>query len=403
MKIVVIGQGYVGLPLAMAFAEAGHNVIGLDKSQNLVHALNSGVSHVEDVPNQRIKDAILSKKYEATSDEVSLKDCDVAIIAVPTPLDEDRNPDISYVEAASHAIGQNIQKPILVVNESTSYPGTLRDVIARIVEDQSQVLDCNFAVSPERVDPGNKVWKISNTPRLIAGLTPHATKLVKDLYGSICSELIVVDKPEVAEVAKLFENTFRQVNIALVNELALITQTLSIAVNDVLEAANTKPYGFMRFNPSLGVGGHCIPVDPSYLAYSAKTNGIEPKFINLANEINLSMPSEVVKRIKKDFGGSLKNLKVLICGISYKSDISDLRESPSIELRQLLISEGALVSWHDPLVGQYEKQTSHTPKAAEFDISIIAQLHSVMNLESIRNSSKYIFDCTGKVEGANTF
>ena len=385
MQIVIIGQGYVGLPLAMAFTEAGHNVFGLDKSKTLVDSLNLGISHVEDISGEKLIQAIEQSKYHATTNEKILSGCDVAIIAVPTPLDENRNPDLTYVEAASRAIGKNIKKAILVVNESTSFPGTLRSVISTIVEQESNLIGCEYAISPERVDPGNKKWKISNTPRLISGLTESATNKATQLYGSICEKLIIVSTPEVAEFAKLFENTFRQVNIALVNELALITQTMGISAYEVLDASNTKPYGFMKFIPGLGVGGHCIPVDPSYLAHIAEKNGIEPKFINLANELNLSMPSQVIKRIKGDFEGSLNERKILICGLSYKTDISDLRESPSIELYHQLIKEGANVKWLDPLVAKYGDEFSHEPAPFEFDITIVAQLHSEMNLETIKN------------------
>ena len=283
MKIGIVGQGYVGLPLAMAFCDAGIQVVGFDLDVEKTNSLNNGISHVEDISNESLKKSIASGHYKATSDAKELATITVAIIAVPTPLDADRNPDLKYLMSASEILGKNLQSQTLIINESTSYPGTLRNLIAETVtKASSKDLKHYLAISPERVDPGNQKWSIRTTPRIYAGLTAESSKLTRNVYSLICDNLIEVSSPEVAEAAKLFENTFRQVNIALVNELALIMRAMDVSVNEVIEAASSKPYGFMKFLPSVGVGGHCIPVDPTYLAYVAKKSGVEPRFIELA-------------------------------------------------------------------------------------------------------------------------
>ena len=402
MKIAIIGQGYVGLPLAMAATEAGYKVLGFDLNSDLVNDLNSGSSHVEDVLDSSLKKQIATKSYSASSNPSDLIGSEIVIIAVPTPLNGDREPDLSYVKSAANTIGANLKLPALIINESTSHPGTLRNVIAiEVAKSSSGKIEHFFAVSPERVDPGNKTWGIKKTPRILAGLTPKATELARNFYSNFCEELVEVSTPEVAETAKLFENKFRQVNIALVNELALITRSLGISVNEVIEAAATKPYGFMKFSPGIGVGGHCIPVDPSYLAFTAKEAGIEPRFIELANEVNLEMPREIANRIKKENGASLKGKKVLVCGLSYKPNIADIRESPSITLIAELKKEGAIVSWHDPLVKVWGSRSTVEPAESAFEITVVAVLHDAMDSTKILKSAKYVFDCTGKTTASN--
>jgi UDP-N-acetyl-D-glucosamine dehydrogenase len=402
MKIAIIGQGYVGLPLAMAATEAGYEVIGFDKNADLVDNLNSGSSHVEDVLDSSLKKQLATKSYLASSNPPDLIGSEIVIIAVPTPLNGDREPDLSYVISAANTIGANLNSPALIINESTSHPGTLRNVIAiEVAKSSSSEIKHFFAVSPERVDPGNKFWNVKKTPRILAGLTPEATELARNFYSSFCDELVEVSVPEVAETAKLFENTFRQVNIALVNELALITRSIGISVNEVIEAAATKPYGFMKFNPGIGVGGHCIPVDPSYLAFTAKEAGIEPRFIELANQVNLQMPREITNRIKKENGASLKGKKVLVCGLSYKPNIADVRESPSITLIGELKKEGAIVFWHDPLVKDWGGSFTVEPVEGAFEITVVALLHDAMDSNKILKSAKYVFDCTGKTSASN--
>lgn len=402
MKVVIVGQGYVGLPLAMSICAAGHEVIGFDLNSKIVTDLNSGISHIEDIDSIVLKKWISSGKYRATSNLADFSESEIAIIAVPTPLNEKREPDLKYVISASETLGKFLAKPTLIINESTSYPGTLRDVIApTVLKNSSASLNHLFAISPERVDPGNKDWRIANTPRIFAGLTEESTKLTKTFYSGFCSELIEVSSPEIAESAKLFENTFRQVNIALVNELALITRGIGISVNEVIDAASSKPYGFMKFNPSIGVGGHCIPVDPSYLAHIAKSIGIEPRFIELANEVNLQMPREIVKRIKAENGGTLKGKKILVCGVAYKPNVADTRETPTAILIEELEKEGAKISWHDPLVQSWLGSESIEIRDEIFDVTIVAVLHDIMDKSKIATTSKYLFDCTGKIPGGH--
>jgi UDP-N-acetyl-D-glucosamine dehydrogenase len=402
MKVAIIGQGYVGLPLAIAATKAGHEVIGFDLDSELVTTLNSGRSHVEDILHSELQLALKSKLYFASSNPTNIAGSQIIIIAVPTPLGPKRNPDLSYVISASQIIGANLISPALIINESTSHPGTLREVIAKeVLKSSSGNIQHLFAVSPERVDPGNKVWNVKSTPRIFAGLTPEAAGLTREFYSSFCEELVEVSTPEVAETAKLFENTFRQVNIALVNELALITRAIGISVNEVIEAASSKPYGFMKFSPGIGVGGHCIPVDPSYLAFSARKVGVKPRFIELANEVNLEMPGEIVSRIKKENSASLKSKKILVCGLSYKPNVADIRESPSAILIEELEKEGAIVSWHDPLVRSWKKSNSVDLVDNSFDITVVAMLHDSMDKNKILKSADYVFDCTGKTSAKN--
>ena len=403
MKVVIVGQGYVGLPLAIAAATNGHEVLGFDLNENLVNSLNKGHSHVEDIDSGELSNLISIGKYQASYSAKDLNECDIAIIAVPTPLDENRKPDLSFIRKAAKLLGENLTKNALVINESTSYPGTLRNVIAKDIQALAPAGVVHlYAISPERVDPGNENWKIENTPRLFSGLTKEASSKTREFYGSFCKNLIEVDTPEIAEAAKLFENTFRQVNIALVNEFALIMRAMDIPVHKVLDAASSKPYGFMKFNPGIGVGGHCIPVDPSYLAYSAESVGVTPRFINLANTVNLEMPKSIVERISRELEGGLKGKSVLICGVAYKPNISDTRESPAEILFSELESAGAVVSWHDPLVENWNGSGSPSLSRGNFDVSIITVLHDAMDETEIRRSAKLVFDCTGKVVGLPT-
>ncbi len=380
MKISVIGQGYVGLSLAVSAAKVGHQVIGFDINQNLISNLKEQESHVEGIELAGIEN------YIPTNNADDLINSDIVIIAVPTPLDSSRHPDLSFLISACEIISSNVKKQALIINESTSFPGTLRDLISKNIED-STGLNHLYAASPERVDPGNLLWNQKNTPRLVAGLNDEATEKAVDFYSSFCDHVVKVSSPEIAEAAKLFENTFRQVNIAMVNELAQISHGLDINVREVLDAAATKPFGFMKFNPSLGVGGHCIPVDPSYLSFAAENAGIDASFIELANEINLEMPSYVANRISNDVGG-LNGKKVLVAGLSYKANVADLRESPSLLLIDALEVLGADVIKHDPLV-------ANTSPIVTCDVAILAVAHDSINKEALINSAPYIFDCTG--------
>jgi UDP-N-acetyl-D-glucosamine dehydrogenase len=401
MKVVVVGQGYVGLPIAMAASGAGHEVFGYDLNLDLIANLQSGISHIEDIDSSTLKKSLDSGNYKPVTDPRFFSECEVAIIAVPTPLNSNREPDISYIEKAAATLGTYLSKSALIINESTSYPGTLRNVIKPKVEESAPLgIEHIFAISPERVDPGNKNWGIGNTPRLISGLSESTLKKAKEFYSSFCSNLIETSSPEVAETAKLFENTFRQVNIALVNELSQITHALNINVHEVISAASTKPYGFMEFRPGLGVGGHCIPVDPTYLAFASDLVSVEAKFIRLANEVNINMPLKVVERIKEDNGENLSQKRILIVGMAYKSDISDTRESPSIRLLDLIREESNDVFWHDPLVGEFRGEKSFNDLDSKFDIIVVGILHSSMDHQKFLKSSKYVLDCTGKIKNA---
>jgi len=377
MKIAIIGQGYVGRSIAEASVGAGHSVKGFDTNSEVISSLK------------------ISGDFKGTTDASLISDAEVIVIAVPTPLDSARKPDLSAVHAASKTIIEQVKSPVLVINESTSYPGTLRNEIAAVIEKESG-LGHLYASSPERVDPGNKNWSQRNTPRLLAGLTPEATTLARKFYSSFCDQIIEVSTPEVAESAKLFENTFRQVNIALVNEFAQISDALDIPTREVLDAAATKPFGFMSFQPGPGVGGHCIPVDPSYLAYVAENVGVPAEFIKRANQVNLGMPAYVVSRVAKDIG-SLKGKKVVVIGVSYKANVSDTREAPASLVIDELKRQGAEVSWHDQVVGKWNGQSSSELKG--FDIAIVVTKHDAVSESLIKASAPYVFDCTGSIKG----
>jgi UDP-N-acetyl-D-glucosamine dehydrogenase len=394
MRVAIIGQGYVGLTIAVGAAGAGHSVIGFDVNESLVAALNAGTSHIEGVSDKELAAFIASGTYKASTEAAVIEGCDVIVIAVPTPLDDARNPDLSYVHAAADLIAKNVKSPSLIINESTSYPGTLRNEIAARITG----VDHLYASSPERVDPGNTEWGTKNTPRLIGGLTPAAVAKAKEFYATFCDTIIEVSSPEVAEAAKIFENTFRQVNIALVNEFAQIADALGISGREVLDAAATKPYGFMEFNPGPGVGGHCIPVDPSYLAHVANQVGVPATFIKRANEVNLAMPAYVVKRVIAGSGGSIKGKKVVVVGVSYKSNVADTRETPAAAVIDLLREQGATVTWHDDLVGTWRGESSSPIAGA--DIAVVVTKHDGVNLAAI-NACWYVFDCTGTIAGVD--
>jgi UDP-N-acetyl-D-glucosamine dehydrogenase len=377
MKIAIIGLGYVGRSIAQAAVGAGHSVVGFDTNSDVISSFS------------------ISGDFKGTTDASLFESTEVVVIAVPTPLDGARKPDLSAVNAACKTIIENVKKPVLVISESTSYPGTLRNEIAAVIEKASG-LGHMYASSPERVDPGNEKWTQKNTPRLLAGLTPDATAMARNFYSSFCDEVIEVSTPEVAEAAKLFENTFRQVNIALVNEFAQISDALDIPTREVLDAAATKPFGFMSFQPGPGVGGHCIPVDPSYLAYVADKVGVPAEFIKHANEVNLGMPAYVVSRVAKDVG-SLKGKKVVVVGIAYKANVSDTREAPAALVISELQKLGAKVSWHDPVVGTWNGQSSI--ELMGFDVAIVVTKHDVVSESEIKSNAAYVFDCTGSIKG----
>ena len=399
MRIAIIGQGYVGLTIA-AFASKTNQVIGFDNSEKVVDQLNQGVSHIEGVEGSLIKAAIDSGNYRASTKGSDIADAEVIVIAVPTPLNKERKPDLSYIESACKTIAENITQPVLVINESTSFPGTIRNFIKPLIESlTTNKIAHLYAISPERVDPGRTDWDQKNTPRLYAGLSPEASKRTREFYSFFCDNLIEVSSPEVAEAAKLFENTFRQVNIALVNEFAQISHALGISVYETLAAADTKPYGFMKFNPSAGVGGHCIPVDPSYLAHVAEGLGVPATFIERANEVNLEMPKYVVSRVTADNGGTLSGKNVQVVGVSYKPNVADTRETPAELVIAELKRQGARVTWHDAVVGSWLGEESSALGGS--DIAIVVTLHDAVDKKAVLASAPYVFDTTGKVTGAN--
>jgi UDP-N-acetyl-D-glucosamine dehydrogenase len=398
MKVAIIGQGYVGLTISV-FAGEFFDVVGFDNNQRIVDQLNSGISHIEGVESSVLQTLIKAGRYRASTQGSDIADAEIVVIAVPTPLSRERLPDLTFIDAACKTIGENIKKPILVINESTSFPGTIRNYIKPAIEKYSAgKFDHLYAISPERVDPGRGDFNQKNTPRLYAGLTAEASEKTRDFYSKFCDKLVEVSSPEVAEAAKLFENTFRQVNIALVNEFAQITNALGISVYETLDAANTKPYGFMKFTPSAGVGGHCIPVDPTYLAAVAEANGAPATFIRRANDVNLEMSKYVVDRVQADNGGSLEGKSVLVVGVAYKPNVADVRETVAELVIEHLRSRGAVVSWHDEVVGTWHGESSVPLTGA--DIAVVVTKHDAMSERDILASAPYVFDTTGKVAGA---
>jgi len=397
MKISIIGQGYVGLNLAMAIPNH-HQIVGYDVNQELVARLLGGNSHIEGIASEDLSLKVTNGSYIPTADSSLITGSEIIVIAVPTPLDANRQPDLSYVRSACLTIASVMRSKVLVINESTSYPGTLRDLIKPLIEENSSSSSLfEYAVSPERVDPGSKSWNLFNTPRLYSGLTPEACIKTRDFYGTFCDTLHEVSSPEIAEAAKLFENTFRQVNIALVNEFAQISHALGISVYETLDAADSKPYGFMKFLPGAGVGGHCIPVDPSYLSETASKLGVPARFIDLANETNLYMADYVIARIVADNPPNLEGKKIQLIGVAYKPNVADTRETPAIRLIEILRGAGADVSWHDPLVSSWKGETSSTLGGA--DIAILVTRHQVLSEKAIIASAPYVFDTTGTLTG----
>ena len=395
-RVGVIGQGYVGLALATAAANAGHTVLGYDTNAELVNALKQGKSHIEDVASETLGKLISSGKYTPTNDSSRLSECEIIIIAVPTPLNKERQPDLNFLETAVETIASVITNEILIINESTSYPGTLRKLISKKIYLKTGIKH-RYASAPERIDPGNKNWNVTNTPRIVSGFDEATTQETKEFYLTFTKSVITLSTPEVAEMSKLVENSFRQVNIAFVNELAQIANAFGVNINEVLSAADTKPYGYMKFTPGAGVGGHCIPVDPIYLSYEAQRLGVHSTFIERANEVNHEMPAYIVSRILADNENNLANKKIVVIGVAYKADVSDTRETPALEVINLLTKEKANVVWHDPLVHKFNNQESQEIK--DQDIAVVLTLHKEIDVEKIKKL-KYVFDCTNKLSWA---
>ncbi len=406
-KIGIVGLGYVGLPLAVGFAEAGFKVIGFDVMQSKVDMVNRGQAYGIDVSTERISAVVNKKLLEATCDQSRLSEPDAMCICVPTPLNEAKEPDLSDIVHSGEAISRYLRRGQLISLESTTYPGTTTEVLKPVLERSGLKAGDDFylAFSPERVDPANKKFGIRNTPKLVAGVDMLSAGLVELLYSTVADTVICLSSPEVAEMSKLFENIFRSVNIALVNELAHLCDRMGISVWEVIDAASTKPFGFMPFYPGPGFGGHCIPLDPYYLAYKAREYDFHTRFIELAAEINEGMPyyaaSQVLETLNKH-GKTLNGAKVLVLGVAYKKDVDDLRESPALKLVEMLIKKGAVISYNDPYIPQVRvkevifKSVELTRESlAAADCVVIATNHSKYDVDEIVSCAKLVFDTRG--------
>jgi UDP-N-acetyl-D-glucosamine dehydrogenase len=383
--IAVIGLGYVGLPLAAAAAKSGYTVIGIDLNIERVNEINSGISPIEDIGSSEIQDLVERGLLKANSDYSAIKGAEVILICVPTPLTSEHKPDLTYLESAAKSISNNLSNGSLLILESTVAPGTTRDFLAPLIANGSgiDIVDLDIVFSPERIDPLNQKWNLKNTPKIIAGLTPKSRIRAVNFYSKFVDEVIEYEEVEVAETAKLLENSFRLINISFINELSIFCQKLGININDVISAASTKPYGFMPFYPSIGIGGHCIPVDPLYLVNKAKEVGAPTKMIELADRINQEMPGYFVGRAEEKIG-KLKGKKVLVIGVSYKPNVADVRETPVAPLIAGLKQKGAQVSWHDNLVKEWDGEKS-VALSSDYDLAILATAHDYLDLSKLVN------------------
>jgi UDP-N-acetyl-D-glucosamine dehydrogenase len=381
--IAVIGLGYVGLPLAAAAAKSGYTVIGVDLDIERVNKINSGISPIEDIRSSEILDLVEQGLLNALSDYSAIKGADVILICVPTPLTSDHKPDLTYLESAANSISNNFSNGSLIILESTVAPGTTRNFLAPLIANGSgiDIVDLDIVFSPERIDPLNQKWNLKNTPKIVAGLTPKSRKRAVDFYSKFVDKVLECQEVEVAETAKLLENSFRLINISFINELSIFCQKLKIDINEVIKAASTKPYGFMPFYPSIGIGGHCIPVDPLYLANKAREIGTPTRFIDLADQINQEMPGYYVGRAEDKIGG-LKGKKVLVIGVSYKPNVADVRETPVEALINRLKHKGAQVSWHDDLVKEWNGEKS-VALSNKYDLAILATPHDYLDLTKL--------------------
>lgn len=411
-KLVVIGQGYVGLPMALRAASKGLSVIGFDTNLSVVENLNAGVSHIDDVSNDDLRSAFVDG-FVASSDASTIADADYVVVCVPTPLSSDGGPDLRPVEAAARTIGEHVQPGALVVLESTTYPGTTEEVFAPLVLRDRMVVgrDIYIAFSPERIDPGNQTFGVSNTPKVVGGLTPNCTAAARKFYEKFIDTVVEAKGAKEAEMAKLLENTFRHVNIALVNEMVRFSHELDIDLWDAIDCAATKPFGYMPFRPGPGVGGHCIPVDPSYLSHRVKARlGYAFRMVELAEEINTAAPLYVANRIWQalnEQGIALKNAKVLLLGVTYKANISDRRESPADPLARRLLEWGADISYHDPFVLEWpvkgangftlRSSTNLEASLTESDIVVLLQAHKIYDRANLAAYGELILDTRGVV------
>lgn len=413
-KIGIIGLGYVGLPLAVEFADAGFSVTGFDVDPKKTKAINTGRSYILDIPQSRLAAAAKSKHLNATTDFGNLSKMDVIIICVPTPLRKTKDPDMSYIVAAVEKVRATLRKGQLIILESTTYPGTTRELVKQALEEKGFKVGSDFhlAFSPERVDPGNKSFGVKNTPKVVGGVTPRCTELAAALYGAIVSRVIPVSSPEAAEMIKLLENTFRAVNIGLVNEVALMCDRLGLDVWEIIDAAATKPFGFMPFYPGPGLGGHCIPLDPLYLSWKLKSLNFYSRFIDLASEINSNMPEHLVRKISESlnkFGKSIKGSKILVVGVAYKKDVNDTRESPALDVIELLEKRGGHVAYHDPFVptlqvgpATFKSMALRPAILKKQDCVVITTNHSQLDVALLTQHSKLIVDSRNATKGVKS-
>jgi UDP-N-acetyl-D-glucosamine dehydrogenase len=419
LKVAIIGCGYVGLPLALRFAEAGHKVTGFDTDPAKVSKLNAGKSYIEHIPQNKIQQFVNSRHFQATTDFAKLKEADAIIICVPTPLDERRDPDLSFVEQTAVSIQPHLQRGQLVSLESTTYPGTTEELVLPILEKsglkcpiasgpESENIPTDFflAFSPEREDPGNKQFGLAQIPKVVGGLNPPSGRAAQALYAQVVARVVPVSSTRAAEMTKLLENIFRCVNIALVNELKLLGMRMGIDIWEVIDAAATKPFGFMPFYPGPGLGGHCIPVDPFYLSWKAREYDFATRFIELAGEINTSMPYHVVEAVSNALNKQKKSLngsKLLVLGVAYKKDVDDLRESPTLKIMQLLQQQGATIDYNDPYFPQLHKMRHYNYEGmksvplnpqtiASYDAIVIATDHSSYDYNAIVDAARLVVD-----------
>jgi len=411
-QLVVIGLGYVGLPLVVEAVRAGVSVVGLDASPRVVDGLNAGRSHVDDIDDATVAD-LLARGFRATTDASCLATADVAVICVPTPLRDDQSPDLDAVMGATESIRAHLHHGMLVVLESTTYPGTTDTEVRSVLEATGLVAgrDFNLAFSPERIDPGNPVYGLKNTPKIVGGYTPECTDRAAAFYGTFVDTVVRAKGCREAELAKLLENTYRHVNIALVNEMAVFCHELEIDLWDSITAASSKPFGFAAFYPGPGVGGHCIPIDPNYLSHRVRTLGYQFRFVELAQEISNRMPSYVVRRVQdllNERGLALRGSKVLLLGLTYKPNISDQRESPSRDVAEGFVKMGADVVGHDPHVSRFDIAGGQLRLAADLDealrechVAVLLQVHDAYDLDHIASLAPAVFDTRGKMHHAN--
>jgi UDP-N-acetyl-D-glucosamine dehydrogenase len=409
----VIGLGYVGLPLAAELAKAGYHVLGFDVSEAVVGGVNRGESHIQDIPSERLAAFTERGMIEATTDMARMRECDVISVCVPTPLAKTRDPDVSYVVAATESIAACLRAGQLIILESTTYPGTTRELMLPMMEtDELRVGEDFFlCFSPERVDPGNEVWQVQNTPKVLGGVTRECLNVGYALYSRVMERIVPVSSPEAAELTKLLENTFRSINIALANEMAQVCDRLNVDVFEVIEAAATKPFGFMKFTPGPGIGGHCIPLDPHYLAWKMKTLNYKTRMIELAGEVNSEMPEYVVEKVQGALNQHRKAVngsRILVMGVAYKRDIDDLRESPALDIIRLLEDKGAIVDYHDPYVPEIREDghsrahvgvalDEHVLKAV--DCVVITTDHQNVDYEMVVRNAQLIVDTRNATRG----